>query len=367
MKKLPYRSPEKPITLAEISKAANVSTSSVSAFLNDRDYGIRLGADTRRRIMATCRELDYRPKNPAALARIFPELGDICFIINQGLPGGIQHQYFGMMLAGVVSALEDPTSHVAYSPFDSQVDYLEQPQRLPQSLRYGSASRLIAASTPNLSLVRAILKKKLPFVYLGHYIDLPGFCGIVPAYAEATRQSVHYLAKQGHRHIAYVTGPFGDSSYNLLELQRGFVSGMRESGLSLIPQMLYHCDFDQGRFTSENLVAAADFFLSLTPPCPTAIMCFHDPAAAVISARLQERGIRVPGQMSVMGCNDEPTASSQHPALSTIHFPLEEMGRRAVRELETQIECGRSDKPSLIELPVSLVERASCASPPGRK
>jgi len=353
----------KPITIAQIARAAGVSQGSVSAFLNNREYGIRLSKETRKQIMSACRELNYRPKNPAALARIYPAMGDICFLLNSGVPGGVQHQYFGQMLAGVIASLEDPTGHVAYSLFDPKVDYLQEPGRLPQSLRTGSATKCIAASAPNPTLVRAVLQQNLPFAYLGHSLEMPGLCCIVPDYAEATRLSVRHLAGLGHQRIAYLTGPFGDKTYNLLELQRGFVEGMEECRLPLVPHYIYHCAFDQGNFGAEQLAQAVDHLMALHP-CPTAIMCFHDPAATVVSAHLQAKGFRVPQDISVMGCNDEPAAATHHPALTTIHFPLVEMGRRAVRELETQIQCGRPDRAVKIELPVRLVERVSCAPPP---
>ncbi|MBC2603435.1 LacI family DNA-binding transcriptional regulator [Puniceicoccus vermicola] len=358
-------SPRKPraITISQISKAADVSPSAVSALLNDRDYGIRISEKTRARIMKACRELNYRPKNPAALARIYPSMGDICFLINSGVPGGVHHHYFGQMLSGAVASLEDPTSHIAYSLFDPEIDYVNHPESLPQSLRSGSATQIIAASTPNTSFVQAILKRNIPFVYLGHHMDEVGLCSIVPDYAEATRQSVRYLAQLGHRRIAYLTGPFGDSTYNLLELQRGYVEGLRDCGFPISPQYIYHCDFDQGNFGQDQLIEATKHLISLKER-PSAIMCFHDTAATVVASYLQSVGLRIPEDISIMGCNDEPSASTYHPPLSTVHFPLSEMGARAVKELENQILFGRLDKPVNISLPVSIVERQSCGPCP---
>ena len=193
-------------------------------------------------------------------------------------------------------------------------------------------------------------------------MDESGLCSIVPDYAGATRQSVQHLNKFGHSRIAYLTGPFGDSTYNLLELQRGFVEGLKECGLPVTPQYIYHCAFDQGNFDREQLVAATDHLLSLDPR-PTAIMCFHDTAATVVSSYLQSKGFKIPEDISIMGCNDEPAAATHHPALTTIHFPLSEMGACAVKELERRIYAKDTESPKKIQLPVTLVERESCGSP----
>lgn len=64
-----------------------------------------------------------------------------------------------------------------------------------------------------------------------------------------------------------------------------------------------------------------------------------------------------------MGCNDEHSASTYHPAMTTVHFPLTEMGRLAVTEIEKQLTSGRPMEARQILLPVAVIERQSCAAP----
>ncbi len=353
----------KPVTMSRIAAEAGVSTGAVSAMLSNRDYGIRVGEATRNRILEACRRLNYQPNNAVAMTRLYPEFGDVCFLLNSAVPDGTRNHYFGQMLTGVVEALRDPTHPVVYSLYDPEMDYQAHPEKLPQPLRSGTASRFIAASPPNPTLVKAILDAGYPLVYLGHYLDTPGLSCIIPDYAEATRLAVRYLADLGHRRIAYVTGPFGQRLYNMLELQRGFAEGMRECGIPLASKYIHHCEARVSDFVREDLIEAADNLMSLDPR-PTAILCMHDSAAMLVSSRLQALGYSVPGDVSVMGCNDEPSAVMHHPALTTVRFPLKEMGKEALAEIDRQILGGKPTGSRLQILPVELIARNSCAPPP---
>src|SRR5215207_10223233 len=81
--------PMKPITMAGIAKAANVSQGANSSLLNDRDYGIRVSEKTRERVFKVCRELGYIPNDLRAVVRMYPELGDYCLLIANTFPSGL--------------------------------------------------------------------------------------------------------------------------------------------------------------------------------------------------------------------------------------------------------------------------------------
>lgn len=355
------RDAARPVILGEIARVAGVSVSAVSSFLNNRNYGIRVSEGTQQRIVAACRKLGYQPKSQAARARIYPQLGAVCFMVNNRMPDGAQNHYFGRMLSGIMGAMKQSEQQVTYALYDPDTDYVRHPERLPLPLRDESASKFVVASPPNPSLVQHLLASGRPFVYLGQHLEMPGFPSICPDYAEASRLAVHHLYGLGHRNIAFITGPFGSTLYNQTEIGRGFAQGMREAGLSLLPHLLCH-----GNLATADVTAAVDYCMAQEQAVrPTALFCFHDTAAICAAGRLQARGIRVPEEVSVMGLNDEVGAATSHPAITTIHFPLEEMGRAGLAEVERQALEGRPVASRKIVLPVSLVERASCCVVPG--
>ncbi|WP_052362150.1 LacI family DNA-binding transcriptional regulator [Geminisphaera colitermitum] len=345
--------------MTEIARVAGVSVSAVSSFLNNRNYGIRVSEGTQQRITAACRKLHYQPKSQAARARIYPQLGDVCFMVNNRTPDGAQNHYFGRMLGGVMKAMKQSEQQVTYALFDLGIDYMQHPERLPLPVRQESATKFILASGPNPSLVQHLLESGRPFVYLGQHLEMPGFLSICPDYAEASRMAVHHLHGMGHRNIAFITGSFGNTRYNQTEIERGFAQGMREVGLTLKPHLLCH-----GKLNTTDVSAAVDYCMGQPKAGerPTAFFCFHDTAAICAAGRLQARGVRVPDEVSVMGLNDEAGAATSHPAMTTVHFPLEEMGRAGLAEVERQALEGRPAASRKIVLPVTLIERASCAA-----
>jgi DNA-binding LacI/PurR family transcriptional regulator len=127
----------------------------------------------------------------------------------------------------------------------------------------------------------------------------------------------------------------------------------------LKPHLLCH-----GKLNTADVSAAVDYCMgqAKSGERPTAFFCFHDTAAICAAGRLQARGVRVPDEVSVMGLNDEAGAATSHPAMTTVHFPLEEMGRAGLAEVERQAMEGRPAASRKIVLPVALVERASCAA-----
>jgi DNA-binding LacI/PurR family transcriptional regulator len=90
-----------------------------------------------------------------------------------------------------------------------------------------------------------------------------------------------------------------------------------------------------------------------------------DAAAAGLIARAQSRGMNLPGDLSVIGCSDDPLAACTLPGLSTIHIPAEEMARLAVSEVDRLVRTGAPTDAQKRIVAVHLVERESTG--PARK
>jgi LacI family transcriptional regulator len=86
-----------------------------------------------------------------------------------------------------------------------------------------------------------------------------------------------------------------------------------------------------------------------------------DAVATGVIAYAQSHGIRVPDQLSVVGCGDDPICNFNLPALTTVHLPYEEMAVRAVSEADQLIRYDGLPTSRTTIMPVSLVERSSCA------
>ena len=349
---------QKTITMAQIAKAAGVSQGAISSLLNDRDYGIRVSEKTRERVFKVCREMGYIPNDLRAVVRMYPEFGDCCLLIPASLAAGLADPGVARLAGAAMAELSNPQRAITVAAYDETIDYLADPEALPQPVRAGVCSKFLCLGAASHILLQALHRRGSPVVNLGHDAAFPGVLSIVPDYAQASRLAIEHLFQLGHRHIGLVSGAFGATDAQLLELNRGVRLACEELGLRIDAKMIVYGDLNEksGRSAVEELFAQQ--------PAPTAIFCLSDAAAAGVLAAAQARGISVPGQLSVVGCGDDQRAPFTHPALTTVHFPVEEMAVLAVKEIERSVREPLGAEPRRVVLPVHLVERDSTAAPP---
>jgi len=158
-----------------------------------------------------------------------------------------------------------------------------------------------------------------------------------------------YLMGLGHRRIAFIKGPEGNGDADA-RLQ-GYREAMEvQEGAE--PLEL------QGDFSEEGGFRAACRALRMSP-LPTAIFAANDTMAIGAYRALRERGVRIPGNVSVAGFDDVPFVSYLDPPLTSIHAPISELGGRAAKRLLDRIESEEELTPQQQSLEVLLVARSS--------
>lgn len=350
---------QKTITMAQIAKAAGVSQGAISSLLNDRDYGIRVSEKTRERVFKVCREMGYIPNDLRAVVRMYPELGDFCLLFSASLPGGVTHPFVGRIVQAAMEAVTDPSHPLTIGTYTDHTDYGHvDPEHLPHPIRAGVASKLLCFGPPNLSLMQLLLRRGSPVVNLGTDVPVAGVTSLVPDYAMASQLAVEHLFKLGHEHIAIVSGPFGTTDQQTLELHRGIKLAYDDFGVSIEAQNIVYGDLSCAAGAS-----ALDELLS-HPVKPTALFCLSDAAAVGVLMQAQARGIRIPEQLSVVGCGDDFCSSMMLPGLTTAHLPAEEMARIGVHEIERLVREPFATEPRKQILAVRLIERASSGPVP---
>jgi LacI family transcriptional regulator len=170
---------------------------------------------------------------------------------------------------------------------------------------------------------------------------------------EAVQAVVAYLIAQGHRRIGFVRGPNGFRS--AAERERGFVQAMAERGLAVRSSLCVEGDY---RFDSG--VDAGRRLLDQREP-PTAVFASNDEMAAGVMHAALERGLRLPEQLSIAGFDDSPTARHVWPALTTVRWPIVEMGALAAQKAVAGILDLRPFSAATVTLPSEVVTRDSVA------
>jgi LacI family transcriptional regulator len=171
---------------------------------------------------------------------------------------------------------------------------------------------------------------------------------------KAAVTAVEHLIALGHRRIGFVCG-HTKLNDRALERRQAFESTMRRHALEPDPELMFERAFEY----IEGNAAMRQIMEHANPP--TAVFCANDIQAIGALAYCLDAGVRVPGDVSLVGFDDLPITQYTTPKLTTVHVPAADMGRRAAQQLVAAIRDGQS--PTSLELPTQLIVRGSTAPP----
>lgn len=334
------------VTIDDVAKAAGVHAATVSRAL--RGVAGKVSAAKRAEIEAVARSLGYQPNIVAASLRtkrsnmaaiIVPDLANPLFApIVKGLEQELRKHD---MLALITQPPEEPKARAGLV------------QEL--AMRQVSGLLILAAESGDAMLEEAMLKK-IPTVLVNRGLGERRFSSVVNDDQESVQLAIGHLRGLGHERIAHVAGPVSSSTG--AARKKAFVDLMRQAGSE--PPVVV----DAHAFTREEGVKAAQQLFArwdASNPRFTAIFASNDLLALGVMDVARERGIAIPGDVSLVGHNDMPFVDIVQPPLTTIHIPVAEMGRQAAQVLLENIKGDVQATTTRILTP-SLVVRASTAA-----
>lgn len=199
------------------------------------------------------------------------------------------------------------------------------------------------------SLPHELHERGLPFVFLNRVSERTPGDAVLGANADGARQMAELLLGLGHRRIAAVFGPAETSSAR--DRQAGFERALSAGGVELPAARVHH-----GWFAHRHGVEGFETVWRGRHK-PTAIFCVNDAVAIGVLSAALERGVSVPDDVAVVGFDDIDMASWPAFRLSTVHNPIDDMARQAVRLLVKRLQGDHDAEPEHVELPVELVLR----------
>ena len=349
----------KRVTLADVARTAEVSSTTASLVLSGRGSELRISAPVQERVREVARSLGYRP-NIVSVGLRKGSTRTLGFVSDTVATS----QLAGYMIRGALRAAREH----GYMLFIAET---EGEHALEQSLIDLLVDRLVdgivLASTYTRTRSVPTALAQVPAVLLNALPQQPQavVTSVIPDELEAGRAAARHLLAAGHRRIHLIgagpqSGDVPEGGVAAAERLAGIREVLAEAGLE--PASGYLCDDWQ---PAQGWKAMRAVLADHGPG--SAVVTFNDRMALGVYQAVNEAGLSVPGDVSVVSFDDHPVADWLHPGLSTFAIPHEQMGRRAVDLLLRSVESGEPIEPAAVPVRVSMPfrERASLAPSTG--
>jgi DNA-binding LacI/PurR family transcriptional regulator len=337
-------------TISDVAEKAGYSKATVSAVLNDADT---VSESTRKKINRVIDELNYRPRAAAQKGFRGDDNKSIGLIIKEeGNP------YY----ADVISGARDFTNQNGYTlVVGSSGGEYDSEQEIVDVFKSKDVDGLIIVpvldSNTDLSYLFELKRRNFPFVLLEEIRGIQASLVDIEN-VSASKMAASYLIESGHRHIVHFAGP--EYSMHSEERVRGVRKAFSESPLAFSDDLIV----PTGAHLEDGYEVGISYFGDTdSEERPTAVICYNDLVAIGLMRALRELDISVPGDVSIIGCDDIEFAKYVSVPLTSIHIPKFEMGRRAAKILVQQIESDQKRAPQQEYLQAELVQRASTTAP----
>jgi LacI family transcriptional regulator len=329
------------ITISEIARIANVSKTTVSRVLNNKPD---VDPATREKILALIDEYDFQP-NAFAKAISLQKSHHIGLLVPHEVEYVFSNPFYTEVMRGVSTEV-DRQGYYMVTCYAHQHNYLDiyKQKRVdgfvllsPGSFHQNILEALAGHDVPFVSTALISAEEKTP------HVDVDNKEGAV--------QVMEHLISLGHRRIAYISKPSLKSSQDrlagYLEVMERYNLPHDEDCCPMAKSSSVECGYEN----TQRLLAL--------PKPPTAIFLANDVMAIGAIQAIQESGLSVPGDVSVVGFDDIPLGRYITPPLTTVRQPAFEKGLQAARILIDHLE-NKAPLRSLI-LGVELVVRKSTA------
>lgn len=333
-------------TIKDVAAEAKVSLKSVSRVLNkEPNVSPKLAA----KVLAAAAKLNFQPDFAARSLR-----SSRSYLVGLLLSKIVSPTFNAEMQIGAGATCKAHGYHLI-------VEWLEGPGQNPAAGLVDLLDRIKLGGgivPPPLCFLDEVLSRlesrNIPYVRI-----LPGDELQRSPYVQIdSRRSAYDMTKHllgiGHRNIGFLRGPMTNPISN--SRLDGFRDAMREAGLKVNPQWVR-----TGTFNYDSSLAEAEKFLG--PDRPTAVFAANDQMALALITAAHKKGVRVPEDISVVGCDDIPAARMTWPPLTTVRLPLSGMAAQAAEML---LSNAAEKEPVGRFLDFDLVIRGSSGPPPSR-
>ena len=329
------------VNMKQISEITGVSTATVSNALN---YKKGVNANTAARVLKVAYELGYFEESRITKVKFVTFKRDGSVVEDT--------PFFPLMLTGIEQECRDNGMDMIMCTLDMRdEDYQEQVKAL---LNDKSAAFIMLGTEMSDSDRKILQEIAAPFIVIDYWNGDMSFNVVKINNEDSVRHAIHYLIRKGHKEIGYLKGRFRIVPFK--DRETGYITGMQRGGLSVRKEYTLEVGT-----TMDTAYADMKKYLETKIALPTAFIADNDIIALGAMKAMEEYGIKIPEEVSIIGFDDLPFSAISSPPLTTIRVPKKEMGRIATRRLIQMIK----DKPGTmnagvkIEVSTRFVKRGS--------
>jgi LacI family transcriptional regulator len=333
------------VTLRSVASRAGVHPSTVSRVLAGKP-DVRVSRGTRNKILKAASELNYHPNTIARSLKVRKTFTISVFIPDVGNP------VYPEMIHGIEDATAEMGYHVLFNHMTERSIINKLYLRLLGENRVDGL--LIATTRTEDSVIQELIDRQCNFVLINRRTTATNNYVAVDDAAGA-RIAMNHLVELGHRRIAHLAGPLIFDTA-LLRLQ-GYRQTLAKHGLSYDSALVEEIDW----FSWGSAKEAISRFIEKEDR-PTSVFAGNLLAGIGAISALNDLGLKVPEDMSVISLHDAPIAEVITPPMTVVKMPLYEMGYEGAKAL-IHIINGREVKVPQVMPPKNLIIRNSTAPP----
>ena len=325
------------VSIRDLSKITGFSPATISNALNHKKG---VNRETAEEIFRVARETGYLNANAVTKIRllIFKKNGQII----EDTP------FFQSLIEG----FEEECHRLGYEMVISRADQREADyENQVKELLHEQGSAVVVLATEMMDGdLEPFRNAPCPLILLDHWSESMEFNAVLINNADAARMMTEHLLNYGHKEIGYLKGSFSIKGFRSRYV--GFLTALRKKKIP------YREEYTVTLGTSLN-DAYQDMlkYLEKNPVLPTAYFADNDMIALGAMKALQEKGYRIPEDVSIVGFDDLPFSEISSPGLTTLRVPNREMGKMAVRRAAELIEGIAADAVTKTQVCPKIVYR----------
>ena len=333
------------VTIRQVAEQAGVSVATVSRFLNK---SAAVSPETAARINEVVSSLNYVP-NSAARNLATSKTKSIGLLLSDNSFS----DYFTPILRGIEEVV---TGLNRYNLLIASRKREAQDKDIPPLGHHNTDGLLVFVDTLSVAELEILANSNFPMVLM--YQSSPAHLSIPSVTIEnrAPMQELveHLITEHNRKEILFVAGP--DGWQDSIEREEGYRDALKAHGIPFRPELVIQGSFRRNvayLAMLEFLVSDIDF---------NAVVATNDEAASGVFEALRKSGKRIPEDVALTGFDNRIfVAEYMTPKLTTVHAPVEELGRMAARQLVSLVEGQPAEMETL--LPTEVIIRQSCGCP----